>query len=83
MIKEDQIVTLTDDKKYYVLDSIIYNNINYLMIGEYDEPNMKILDNVKIMVNNVENNELSKVVEPRLLYILTNLFAAKDEASNT
>ena len=80
MIKEDEILTLSDDKKYWVLDSVVYNNSNYVMISEYDEPNMKILDNTKIMFNDINNNQLTKVIDPRMLYILSNLFAEKDMA---
>ncbi len=80
MIKEDEILTLSDDKKYWVLDSVVYNNLNYVMISEYDEPNMKILDNTKIMLNDINNNQLTKVIDPRMLYILSNLFAEKDMA---
>ena len=80
MIQEDEILTLSDDKKYWVLDSVVYNNSNYVMISEYDEPNMKILDNTKIMFNDINNNQLTKVIDPRMLYILSNLFAEKDMA---
>lgn len=80
MIEEDEILTLSDDKKYYVLDSIVYNDLNYVMISEYDEPNMKVLDNAKIMLNDTKANELKKVIDPRMLYILANLFAEKDMA---
>ena len=79
MIKEDEILTLEDDKQYYVLDSIIYNNFNYIMISEYDEPNKKLLESSKIMFNNLETNSLEKVVDPKLLFIISSLFAANDE----
>lgn len=78
MIKEDEILTLSDDKQYYVLDSIVYNNLNYIMISEYDEKNMKILYNTKIMLNDYQRNTLEKVIDPKTLYVLVNLFNEKD-----
>ncbi len=82
MIKEDEILTLLDDKQYYVMDSIMYKDNNYIMITEFDEEETTFGEYPKIMVNDYKNDSIEKVTEPKLLYILINLFAAKDGALN-
>ena len=36
MIEEDTVIKLDDDKEYYVLDSLMSDNNNFIMIGEID-----------------------------------------------
>lgn len=79
MIKEDMIITLDDDKEYYVLDSLMNNNDNYIMIGEIDNNKDEITDNVKIMYYDSINRMVRKVTDPNSLLQLSRLFAEKSE----
>ena len=76
MIKEDMIITLDDNKEYYVLDSLMNNNDNYIMIGEIDNIKDEITDNVKIMYY---DRMVRKVTDPNSLLQLSRLFAEKSE----
>lgn len=78
MIKEDTIIKLDDDKEYFVLDSLMNDNNNFIMIGEIDSEKDEITKNVKIMFYDQENNKVRKVTEPSLLYELTMLFADRE-----
>ena len=42
MIKEDMIITLEDNKDYYVMASLMNNEDNYIMIGEIDKEKEEI-----------------------------------------
>ena len=75
MIKEDMIITLEDNKDYYVMASLMNNEDNYIMIGEIDKEKEEISDNVKIMYYDTENNMVRKVTNPNALFQLTKLFA--------
>lgn len=78
MIKEDTVIKLDDDKEYYVLDSLIKDNSNFIMIGEIDSEKDEITKNVKIMFFDTENNVARKITEPSLLYELVSLFAERE-----
>lgn len=78
MIKEDTVIKLDDNKEYYVLDSIINDNNNFIMIGEIDSVKDEITKNVKIMFYDSQNNKVRKVTEPSLLYELVSLFADRE-----
>lgn len=78
MIKEDTVIKLDDDKEYYVLDSLIKDNSNFIMIGEIDSEKDEITKNVKIMFYDTENNVARKITEPSLLYELVSLFAERE-----
>ncbi len=77
MIKEDEIITLDDNKDYYVLDSLINNNNNYIMIGEINKERMEVTNNVKIMYYDNISNMVRKVTDPKSLFQLERLFADK------
>lgn len=76
-MKEDMIITLDNDKEYYVLDSIIANNDNYIMISEIDDKTNDLTSNVKIMYYNPYDNVIKKVTNPNTLYRLTKMFSDK------
>ena len=70
MIEEDTVIKLDDDKEYYVLDSLMSDNNNFIMIGEIDSVKDEITKNVKIMFYDSENNKVRKITDPTLLYEL-------------
>lgn len=78
MIKEDTVIKLDDDKEYYVLDSLMKDNSNFIMVGEIDPVKEEITKNVKIMYYDIENNVARKITEPSLLYELVALFADRE-----
>lgn len=75
MIKEDTVIKLDDNKEYYVLDSIIKDDNNFIMIGEIDSAKDEITNNVKIMFYDKDNNRVRKVTDSSLLYELILSFA--------
>ena len=75
MIKEDTIIKLDDNKEYYVLDSLVKDNNNFIMIGEIDSVKDEITNNVKIMYYDSLNNNVRKITDPGLLYQLVVSFA--------
>ena len=79
MIKEDMIITLEDNKDYYVMASLMNNEDNYIMIGEIDKEKEEISDNVKIMYYDTENNMVRKVTNPNALFQLIKLFAKQKQ----
>ena len=79
MIKEDMIITLEDNKDYYVMASLMNNEDNYIMIGEIDKEKEEISDNVKIMYYDTEDNMVRKVTNPNALFQLTKLFAKQKQ----
>ena len=78
MIKEDTVIKLDDDKEYYVLDSLIKDENNFIMIGEIDPIKDEITKNVKIMFYDAQNNKVRKITEPSLLFELVSLFADRE-----
>lgn len=78
MIEEDTIIKLDDDKEYYVLDSIMQDNNNFIMIGEIDSVKDEITNNVKIMFYDAVNNKVRKITDPTLLYQLVISFADRE-----
>ena len=79
MIKEDMIITLEDNKDYYVMASLMNDEDNYIMIGEKNKEKEEISDNVKIMYYDTENNMVRKVTNPNALFQLTKLFAKQKQ----
>ena len=75
MIKEDTIIKLDDNKEYYVLDSLVKDNNNFIMIGEIDSVKDEITNNVKIMYYDSLNNKVRKITDPGLLCQLVFSFA--------
>ena len=60
-IKKNSIIKLTDDKLYYILETLEYNNSNYIYIIEKDNPM-----NLKFYREDLINNQISlKVVEDK------------------
>ena len=78
MIKEDTVIMLDDNKEYFVLDSIMKDNSNFIMVGEIDSEKDEITKNVKIMYYDSENNMARKITDPTLLYELVSLFADRE-----
>lgn len=78
MIQEDTIIKLDDDKEYYVLDSLMSDNNNFIMIGEIDSVKDEITKNVKIMFYDSQNNKVRKITDPTLLYQLVVSFADRE-----
>lgn len=75
MIKEDTVIKLDDDKEYYVLDSLMKEDNNFIMIGEIDPVKDEITKNVKIMYYDTSNGVARKITDPSLLYELVTSFA--------
>ena len=75
MIKEDTIIKLDDNKEYYVLDSLVKDNNNFIIICEIDSVKDEITNNVKIMYYDSLNNKVRKITDPGLLYQLVVSFA--------
>ena len=78
MIKEDTVIKLDDDKEYYVLDSLIKDDCNFIMIGEIDPVKDEITKNVKIMFYDNQNEKVRKITDPSLLFELVSLFADRE-----
>ena len=83
MIEEDTVIKLDDDKEYYVLDSLMSDNNNFIMIGEIDSAKDEITKNVKIMFYDSENNKGRKITDPTLLYELVVSFANREIERNS
>ena len=83
MIEEDTVIKLDDDKEYYVLDSLMSDNNNFIMIGEIDSVKDEITKNVKIMFYDSENNKVRKITDPTLLYELVVSFAKREIERNS
>lgn len=67
MILRDEIITLEDNKKYFVIDSIMYDNKNYILIDQYNEETKDILGLFKIMEYNIENSVITKITDEELM----------------
>ncbi len=78
MIQEDTIIRLDDNKEYYVLDSLMNDNNNFIMIGEIDSVKDEITKNVKIMFYDSQSNRVRKITDPTLLYQLVVSFADRE-----
>lgn len=83
MIEEDTVIKLDDDKEYYVLDSLMNDNNNFIMIGEIDSVKDEITKNVKIMFYDSQNNRVRKITDPTLLYELVVSFANREIERNS
>ena len=60
-LEKNSIIKLTDDKLYYILETLEYNNSNYIYIIEKDNPM-----NLKFYKEDLINNQISlKVVEDK------------------
>lgn len=79
MINKDEVLTLSDKKKYFVFDSIMYENINYVIIFEIDDISEKSIGIPIIMMNDLKNNKLSTVTDKTLLFTLANIFGNNNE----
>ena len=78
MIEEDTIITLDDEKKYYVLDSVMYNNFNYLSWKlEMDTEKNEITNKVKYVYYDSKTDMIKKITDPNAFLKLTKLFANK------
>lgn len=53
-IEKNSIVQLTDNKLYFVLETLVYNNYNYIYVIEKDNPM-----NLKFYKVNTINNQFS------------------------
>lgn len=66
------LITLSDDKKYVILDTILYQNIKYVYLVEY-----KNETNVKFCVEELENDQIKLTevddmnLKQRLLLLFT------------
>lgn len=74
MINKEETLTLSDGKEYYVINSIMYENENYIIIGEIDNAKDEIIGNAIIMLNDYKNENLVKVTNPELLLKLAVTF---------
>ena len=57
---KDYLITLDNDKKYVVVDSLNYKDKTYLYLAEYN-------DKTKYMVGQLDNEDLIEVKNKRLL----------------
>ncbi len=73
-LEKEMLITLSDDKKYVILDTILYQNIKYVYLVEY-----KNETNVKFCVEELENDQikLTEVNNMNLKQRLILLFAKK------
>lgn len=78
MLAEDTIIKLDDDKEYYVLDSLMKNENNFVMVGEIDPEKDEITQNVKIMFYDSATNKVRKITDPALLFDLVVSFADRE-----
>ncbi len=78
MILEDTIIKLNDDKEYYVLDSLMIDNNNFIMIGEIDSLKDEITKNIKIMHYDFSTNKVRKITDKSLLYQVVESFAKRE-----
>ena len=78
MILEDTIIKLDDNKEYYVLDSLMIDNNNFIMIGEIDSLKDEITKNIKIMHYDFSTNKVRKITDKSLLYQVVESFAKKE-----
>ncbi len=78
MILEDTIIKLDDDKEYYVLDSLMIDNNNFIMIGEIDSLKDEITKNIKIMHYDFSTNKVRKITDKSLLYQVVESFAKRE-----
>jgi hypothetical protein len=67
MMEKEEVFEASDGKEYYVMDSIMYNNLNYVMIGEINAADDTIVGMGKIMLNNTDKGTIEKVTDPELL----------------
>ena len=78
MIEKEDVFKADDGKKYYVMDSIIYENSNYIMIGEVSDSGDNIVGGGIIMLNNNETGMMDKVTDPKLMVKLAVEFGNKE-----
>ena len=78
MILEDTIIKLDDNKEYYVLDSLMIDNNNFMMIGEIDSLKDEITKNIKIMHYDFSTNKVRKITDKSLLYQVVESFAKRE-----
>ena len=78
MILEDTIIKLDDNKEYYVLDSLMIDNNNFIMIGEIDSLKDEITKNIKIMHYDFSTNKVRKITDKSLLYQVVENFAKRE-----
>ncbi len=78
MILEDTIIKLDDNKEYYVLDSLMIDNNNFIMIGEIDSLKDEITKNIKIMHYDFSTNKVRKITDKSLLYQVVESFAKRE-----
>lgn len=80
MIKRDEVLTMSDGKDYFVIGSVMYENNNYIMIGEIDNNIDEVVGNIEIMFNDIKNGVINKVTDPKLLLILSTIFGEQEGA---
>lgn len=71
MIEKEEVYTMSDGKDYFVIDSILYNNLNYIMLAEVSDTDDDIVGDPVIMFNNSDNKILENVTDPELLLKLS------------
>ena len=69
--EKDYVVTLDNDKKYIVVDSINYDNKIYLYLTEMDDKN-------KYMIGELDNEDLIEIEDKNLLGKLLLEFAKNE-----
>lgn len=67
MIEKDEVYTMSDGKEYFIINSIMYNNSNYVILGEVSASEDKIVGDPVIMFNNTSEGALENVTDPELL----------------
>ena len=67
MIEKEEVYTMSDGKDYFVINSIMYNNLNYVILGEVSDSEDEIVGDPKIMFNNTSGGVLENVTDPELL----------------
>jgi len=67
MIEKEEVYTMSDGKDYFVINSIMYNNLNYVILGEVSNSADEIVGDPLIMFNNTSDGSLEKVTDPELL----------------
>lgn len=80
MINKEEILTMSDGKDYYVINSIMYDNKNYVAIGEIDNAKDEVVGIAMIMLNDISSGTLKKVTDRNLLLTLSTIFGNEEGA---
>ena len=76
MLSQGKVLTLNDNKKYSVVFTIRYENVNYVYLIDQDD----YTNNMFCKYDN--NDELEEINDPNIIEILLKLFAQSKSNNN-